>query len=328
MEYNIGIDLGGTTIKLGIVNADGKIIDSLIYPTLAESNSIDTIYKNMVNAISDLKDRNKKIKISGIGIGSPGVITPDEEKIIGISNIPVLNGFPLAKEFSKEFGVPAYIDNDANSAARGEYLFGAAKGKDNFFMVTLGTGVGGAIFIDGKLYKGYSNFAGEMGHMIIVTDGKFCTCGNFGCWEAYASASAMVKKARTLVERGYETSLSLYYPELNAKIIVEEARKGDEIAVDVVVEIGKYVGIGISNIINILNPHYVVIGGGLSHAGDILLNEIKHYSKVNTRPFSWEIVDIVMAELGNQAGIMGSAALAFMENQENKSKQKDSHEKK
>lgn len=327
MEYVIGMDLGGTTIKLGIVNSEGKIIDSLIYPTLAESNSIDTIYKNMINAVNDLISRNKKIKIDSIGIGSPGVISPDEEKILGISNIPVLNGFPLAKEIEKDFGVPTYIDNDANSAARGEYLFGAAKGKDNFFMVTLGTGVGGAIFINGKLYKGYTNFAGEIGHMIIVTDGKFCTCGNFGCWESYASATAMVKKAKTLVERGYETSLSLYYPELNAKIIVDEARKGDEIAVDVVVEIGKYVGIGIANLINILNPHYVVIGGGLSHAGDILLNEIKHYSKVNTRPFSWDVVDIVMAQLGNQAGIMGSAALALMENTEKKSSKKESNEK-
>lgn len=315
MEYNIGMDLGGTTVKLGIVGEKGTIVDTLEVPTLAETNSVEAIFKNIIFGINELIKKNGKFKIKAIGIGSPGGISPDEGKIVtGIGNIPALNGFALGKEIQKEFKLPTFIDNDANNAARGEYIFGSAKNTNNFIMITIGTGIGGAIFINGELYGGAVNNAGELGHMLIVVDGKQCTCGNFGCWEAYASATAMVRKAKAMVERGYGTSLIKYYPDnLTAKVIVEEAMENDEIAHYIMEETGKYIGIGLGNMINILNPEVCVIGGGVSQAGDFLLNVIKHFTKVYALPRAWESVKIRQAKLGNKAGILGSAALAFMQ---------------
>lgn len=320
MTYAIGIDLGGTSIKIGLVNKKGEISDTIETPTLAESNSIDTIFKNLVLAVRELIARNSGKEIRAIGIGSPGAISPEEGRIVtGIANIPILTGYPLAVEIQREMGIPSYIDNDANNAGRGEFLFGAGKGMKDFLMITIGTGIGGAVFVNGELYGGANNYAGEVGHMLIVDNGKYCTCGNFGCWEAYGSATAMITQAKAIVARGYDTKLKKYYPDkLNAKSIVEEAQKGDEAAMEIIVETGKYVGIGIANLINIMNPEAVIIGGGVSLAGDILLSEIKYYAKVNTLPRAWEAVKIVLAKLGNKAGILGSAALAFMRSDKSK----------
>lgn len=314
MAHAIGIDLGGTSIKIGLVNKKGEIVDSIETPTLAESNSIDTIFKNLTLAVRDLIGRNGDKKITAIGIGSPGAIDPNEGRIVtGIANIPVLTGYPLAVEIQRELGIPSFIDNDANNAGRGEFLFGAAKGMKNFIMITIGTGIGGAIFVNGELYGGVNNYAGEVGHMLIVDNGKYCTCGNFGCWEAYGSATAMIRKAKVMVERGVDTRLKKHYPDkINARVIVEEAQRNDEVAMEIVVETGKYIGIGIANLINLMNPEAILIGGGVSQAGDILLSEIKYYAKVNTLPRAWEAAKIVLAKLGNKAGILGSAALAFM----------------
>jgi glucokinase len=320
MDYIIGLDLGGTTVKIGLVNSKGQIQDMMEIPTLAETNSVDAIFKNIVHGINELIKKHSNHNIKAIGIGSPGSISPEQGKIVaGIGNIPALNGFALGVEIENEFKIPTFIDNDANNAARGEYLFGNAKGRKNFIMITLGTGIGGAIFINGELYGGALNYAGEVGHMLIVVDGKQCTCGNFGCWEAYGSATAMVKKAKAMVERGYGTSLISYYPdEISAKTIVKEAHDGDEIAQYVVEEAGKYIGIGIANMLNIFNPEACIIGGGVSQAGDFLLNVIKHYTKVYALPRAWECVEIFQAKLGNKAGILGSAALAYMKIEEGK----------
>ena len=314
MKYCIGLDMGGTSLKIGIVSSKGEIKDTHQVHTLAETNSLDMIFRNMVSAVQDLISRNPDIKIEAIGIGSPGAISPEEGRIVtGINNIPPLNGFALAVEIGKAFSLPCFIDNDANNAGRGEFLFGAGQGMKNFVMITLGTGIGGAIFIDGNLYPGVLNYSGEVGHMIIIMNGKPCTCGNFGCWEAYGSATAMVKMARALIEKGLETKLIGYYPdELNAKAIVDEAQNGDRIAHDIVIQTGKYVGVGIANLINIFNPEAVIVGGGLSLAGEILFNEITHHAKLNSQPRAFSKVQITQAILGNNAGILGSAALAFM----------------
>lgn len=314
MKINLGIDLGGTAVKLGLVDHEGTVLDHFQVPTLAQTNSRETILENMINAARQLLDKHSDIKIKAIGIGSPGNINPDEGKIVsGIANIPSLNDCPLAHIFHKEFKVPAFIDNDANNAGRGEFLFGAGKKFRDFVMITLGTGIGGAIFIDGKLYSGARNFAGEVGHMVIHTDGREWNSGISGCWESYGSATAMITMARQIVERGFETDLRKYYPnQLNAKVIDDEAQKGDEMAQDIVRQVGKYVGIGIANLINIFNPEAVIIGGGMSRSGDIFMNSITHSAMVHSRSQAWESVQIIMAKLGNQAGILGSAALGFM----------------
>jgi len=314
MSNYLGIDLGGTAVKLGIVDQKGVIINSSEVPTLAETNSADKIYRNISHAIGQLLEKNPGHQIKGIGIGCPGSISPEEGTIVsGISNIPALNGFPLAREIGLDFKIPTFIDNDANNAARGEFQFGTGIGRKNFIMITLGTGIGGAIFINGDLYGGVNNYAGEVGHMIIIVNGVQCTCGSMGCWEAYGSATSMIKRAKAMIERGLDTSLLKHYPDqLNAKVIVKEAIAGDMIAKEIIISTGKYVGIGLANLINIFNPELCIIGGGVSLAGEILFKEIMKYAKINTLPRAWEVVSIEQAKLGNKAGILGSAALAFM----------------
>ncbi len=317
MKNILGVDLGGTTIKLGIVSSNGKLKSDTQIPTLANTNSLETIYNNMLEGIQHFLKSQKESKIDSIGIGCPGNINPDEGKIVsGIANIPALNGFALASQLEKDLGKAAFIDNDANNAGRGEFLFGAGKGKKNFVMITLGTGIGGAIFINGELYTGAQNFAGEIGHMVIDIDGRSWNNGISGSWEAYGSASAMIIQAKNRVERGYETTLRNYYPDaLNAKVIVDAAKNGDEMAMDVVRDTGKYLGVGVANLINIFNPEAIIIGGGMAAAGDILMKGIMHHAKVNSRVQAWENVELLTAKLGNRAGIMGSAALALMKTQ-------------
>ncbi len=314
MKVNIGIDLGGTAVKLGLVDQDGNVLDHFQVPTLAETNSRDTILENMMNAVHELIKKNPEIKAKAIGIGCPGNINPEEGRVVsGIANIPALNDCPLAQIFQKEFKIPTYIDNDANNAGRGEFLFGAGKKYRNFVMITLGTGIGGAIFIDGKMYSGTHNFAGEVGHMVIHTDGRQWNSGISGCWESYGSATAMINMAKQIVERGFETELRKYYPNnMSGQVIAQEAQNGDEMAQDIVRQVGKYVGIGIANLINIFNPEAIIIGGGLSRAGEIFINSINHSAMVHSRTQAWESAKIIIAKLGNQAGILGSAALAFM----------------
>lgn len=319
MDFSIGMDLGGTAVKVGLVDQKGKIYDSQESPTLAETNSLDAIYKNMVHTVEELMSRHEEKSIIGIGIGSPGAIDPKEGKIVmGIENIPVLNGFPLAKKLQETFKMKTYIDNDANNAARGELLFGAGKGSKDMVVVTVGTGIGGAIIMDGKIVPGVNNYAGEIGHMVIVAGGRECSCGNFGCWETYGSVTAMVRHAKAMISRGYDTTLSQYYPDsINGMVIEEEVKNGDKIAEMVFNQTCSYLGIGIANLINILNPEKVIVGGGISKAGEFLLCRIRDSARIHAMPRAWEAVEVVAAKLANKAGVLGSAALCFM-NQEKK----------
>lgn len=313
MDHCIGIDLGGTAVKIGLVSSDGKVRDSFQIPTLGSSANADMIVDNIIKSVSKLIAMNPKVGVKSIGIGIPGFTNPMTGVITFIPNIPVFQGYPVTAKIEKVLGLPVFVDNDANNAARGEYLFGSAKGFRNFVFITLGTGIGGGMFVNGDLYDGYRNYAGEVGHMTVVPEGRICGCGNYGCWEAYSSVTAMVKRAKSIIEKGNETSLKKYYPDkLEAKVIADEARKGDFIAEHIFNEAAKYSGVGIANLINILNPEAVIIGGGVSNAGKFLLEKISHFTQIYAVQKSWEAATIRLAELGNSAGIAGSAALAFM----------------
>ncbi len=311
MSFCIGVDLGGTFIKAGIVNERGELIDSLQIPTGVEANSSSVVMQNIKNSIKSLIEKHKNKKILAIGVGVPG-IADDNGNINIFSNIRVFENYPMAKELKEEFNIPTFVDNDANNAASGEFLFGAGKGLKNFFVVTIGTGIGAGIFINGKIYHGKNGCAGEVGHMLISPDGRACGCGNYGCWEAFASASAIIKKAKALIVKGVKTSLIKYYPDnINAKIIVEEAKKGDEISITIFDELCRYLGIGIANIVNILDPECCIIGGGVSGAKDFLLEKVRFYTSIYAIQPALNGFEIKLAEMGNNAGILGSAALAF-----------------
>jgi glucokinase len=311
-EHCIGIDLGGTAVKIGLVDSKGKIRDSIQIPT-GSGRTAEAIGESIVLGVERLAKKNPKYPARAAGIGVPGFTEPSTGTITFIPNIPVLEGYPVTRRIEKALGLPVFADNDANNAARGEFLFGSAKGIRNFVFITLGTGIGGGLFLNGDLYDGYKNYAGEVGHMTVVPEGRVCGCGNYGCWEAYSSVTAMVKRAKAIIEKGNQTRLKKYYPDrLEAKVIADEARKGDFIAEHVFSEAAKYNGVGIANLINTLNPEAVIIGGGVSNAGSYLLDRIRHFTQIYTVRKSWEAVDIRLATLGNSAGIAGSAALAFM----------------
>jgi glucokinase len=312
MGLVIGVDLGGTAIKAGICDKGGTIYKSLEIPTGVEENSRDVVVQNIKKCIKQLIGEAGGKKIDAIGIGVPGIVF-ENGNITIFSNIRVFDNFPMGEEIRKEFGIPAYTDNDANNAARGEYVFGAGAGVKDFVLVTLGTGIGGGIFINSDVYSGINGCAGEIGHMVIMPGGRQCGCGNFGCWEAYGSAGAMIKRAACLIGRKLKTSLAQYYPDrLDARVITAEAKAGDAIALQVFDETAYYIGLGIANIINNFNPQLCLIGGGLSYAGKFLLDKVKFHAMLNTTPTACEAVEIAAAKLGNKAGILGAAALAFM----------------
>jgi len=312
MDLYVGVDLGGTAIKSGLIDESGNILKTLEIPTGVEANSSAVVMQNIKDSIKQILNNCKKEDVKAIGIGVPG-IAGENGNITIFANIRVFDNYPMGLEVEKEFKIPVFVDNDANNAARGEYVFGVAKGKKNFVLVTLGTGIGGGIFINGDIYQGIGGCAGEVGHMIIVPNGRQCGCGNFGCWETYGSASAMIKRANALISKGLKTSLIKYYPDkMNAKVITEEAEKGDPIAMQIFDETAYYVGLGIANIIQIFNPELCVIGGGLSHAGKFLLDKVRFHAMLASISSAWSSVGIVTAKLGNKAGILGAGALAFM----------------
>ncbi len=312
MDLVIGVDLGGTAIKAGIADEKGKIYKSLEVPTGVEANSLELIMRNIKSCISKLISEASGGKIRAIGIGVPGIVK-DNGNISIFSNIRVFDNYPMGEDIEKEFNISVFVDNDANNAARGEFIFGAGTGKRDFVLITLGTGIGGGIFINGDIYSGTNGCAGEAGHMVIVPGGRQCGCGNFGCWEAYGSASAMIKRVNNLIGRKLKTSLSPYYPDkMDARIIAREAEAGDEIALQAFDETAYYIGLGTANLINILNPQLCIFGGGLSHAGKFLFDKVKKHARLNTAPAARDSFEIVTAKLGNKAGVLGAAALAFM----------------
>ncbi len=312
MVYCVGVDLGGTSIKAGLIDERGNITGSCEIPTGVEANSAEIVMDNIKKSINQIISKNKNKEIKAIGVGIPG-IAMESGRITIFANIRVFTNYPMAKEIEKDFQIPVFVDNDANNAARGEYIFGAGKGKKNFILITLGTGIGGGIFINGDIYSGFSGAAGEIGHMTIIPDGKQCGCGNFGCWETYGSASAMIKSAKALIGRNIKTSIEKYYPDrIDAKVITDEAKSGDPVASEIFEETTRYIGIGIANLISIFNPELCILGGGLSKAGEFLLNKVKFYSNLSAVPMACSAADICLAKLENQAGILGAAALAFM----------------
>ncbi|WP_291633775.1 ROK family protein [Clostridium sp.] len=309
----IGIDLGGTNIVVGIVTNEGQIIIKKSKPTLASRGEI-LIIEDMVNLI------HKTLEVSGycmedidmIGIGVPGVIDYDSGIIKASVNLGWKN-VDINKILKEKTGKKILIDNDANAAAGGEYLFGIMKNKLNSVFLTLGTGVGGGIILNGKLHRGKNGSAAEIGHMIVGENFYNCACGNNGCFETFASATAIIKYAKKLINENDQDTVILRkinnLEEIDAKIIFDCAKQGDKLSVLVVERFVKYFAIGICNIMNILDVEMIGIGGGVSAAGgffmELLKRDIKKYQLFKDAP----VCNIKIAALGNDAGIIGAAML-------------------
>ncbi|MCK4404603.1 MAG: ROK family protein [candidate division Zixibacteria bacterium] len=314
-RYFIGVDLGGTNIKFGIVSDKGEILYKGMLSARANLGR-DAILNNINKAIEQSLTfaREKKIKIKGIGVGSPGTVNLESGKIEGsCPNIPQLVDVNLKRWLSDYFKFPIYVDNDANLMALAESKFGAAKGYKDALCLTLGTGIGGGIILDGKLFHG-SNFAGaEFGHMSICSNGRKCNCGGIGCLEMYASAPAMVKDTKRLLKR-YRKSIihKLIKGDLDTlttEVIFQAEKKGDVLASDVINQACTYLGAGIASAVNLLNPQVVVIGGGVSEGGPSFIRRIEKEVKIRAFPSATKSLKVVKAKLGNDAGFIGAAIL-------------------
>lgn len=306
----IGIDLGGTTAKIAFVTEEGKIVHNWELPTDTSNNGVN-IVKNIAKSVEEKMAEMglSKADFSGCAIGSPGPIDEKDGSILGAVNLG-WGHYPLKAEIEKYIGLPAEVANDANIAALGEMWLGAGRGCENIVMVTLGTGVGGGIIINGKILNGVNGAGGEVGHMQIeMEDGYACNCGKTGCLETLVSATGITRLGTLAASENPSSKLN-DYDELSAKIIFETAAEGDAIAQVVVEDVAAYLGATIANIGNILNPERIVIGGGVSKAGDALLNPTKEYFKKYAFSAVADSTEIVIAELGNDAGVIGAAYLA------------------
>jgi len=309
----LGIDLGGTGIKIGMVDESGNIIYSSSCPTRA-NDGYKVIAEDMAKLIGEtLKETNKEVKdIKSIGIGVPGCVDNAKGEVIYTANIDMLHA-PLAVELKKYYDLPVYLANDADCAALGEYFALNDESVKNLIAITLGTGVGGGIIIDGKIFAGSNSVAGELGHMVIKSGGEKCGCGRCGCWEAYASATAIIRETKKAIEKNPDSLLAKNAKEegeVNGKTAFDAAWAGCEVAKKVVDDYFNAIAEGLTNIVNIFQPQAIVIGGGVSRQGDKLLNPIKeHVYKYCYGTGLVDIAKISIAKLGNDAGIVGAAFL-------------------
>ena len=303
-KYGFGVDIGGTTIKMGFFETTGNLIDKWEIKTNTE-NKGESMLSDVAQSIDNklAQEGISKDDVQGVGIGVPGPVTSD-----GVVNRCVNLGWGVKnvqEELSSLTGLKVKVGNDANVAALGEMWQGAAKGSKDVIVVTLGTGVGGGIIVDGKIVAGATGAGGEIGH-ITVNEAEIepCNCGQYGCLEQYASATGIVRMAKRKLAKSDEATTLRNMEDLSAKIIFDEAKAGDEIAKGLVDELGKILGSALSNIACVVNPEVVVIGGGVSKAGTILTDVIKKYF-IETSFLACKDAKFVLAELGNDAGIYG-----------------------
>ncbi|MCL2633275.1 MAG: ROK family protein [Oscillospiraceae bacterium] len=316
-KYYIGVDIGGTNVKCGIVDDGGKIL----YKQSIKTES-DRGYKEVVQDIAKLVQEVVETsniplkKIEWLGVGCPGICNKDTG-IVEVSNNLNWHNVPLLTDLAKLTGFPVHIDNDANAAAYGEFIAGAAKGTSSAIIITLGTGVGSGIILNKKMYSGMNYAGGEIGHMVIEADGAECTCGRKGCFEAYSSATGLIRMTKEALEKDRGSKMHELV-ELNGKISARTAwnaaKLEDKSGKEVVEKFIKYLACGITNVINIFQPDIVCIGGGVCGEGDNLLKPLKKI--VNAEVFSKNSnkkTDLAICKLGNDAGIIGAAMLGKLE---------------
>lgn len=312
-KYRIGVDVGGTNVKIALVDFDGKIVYSNTVPTRAEMG-FEAGVNNIKQAIKELMSETGESAqtIEAIGFGLPGQIDYKEGVVKNLPNIPGWVNIPLAKIIEDEFLIPTRLDNDVRCAALGELNFGAGKGCENLICITVGTGIGSGIVLNGKLVRGASNAAGEIGHIkMTMGDGPLCGCGDYGCFEAYASGPAIVTMAKEYISGGK----SAKYKEMAADgiispyIVAQAALQGDAVSIQIFKQMGKIIGHGLSSVVNLLNPEKIIIGGGVADAGDILLEPIKQTIKERAMSIQANAVSVVPAQLANTAGVIGASLL-------------------
>ncbi len=315
-QYTIGIDLGGTNIKAGILDGGGELIYRCSIETQAE-HGFEHVFARLVQLVDDCVGAASLSgsDIAAIGYGTPGPMSHKEGIIYASPNLPGWENIPLRSRFSKAVGLPVTLENDANVAAYGEFVAGVGKGTDNLVMLTLGTGIGGGIILNGQLQRGAFDNAAEIGHVIAVANGRPCPCGQLGCLERYGSANAVAERFVEALADGANSPLKAQVDAgqvLRSVDIARAAEAGDELALRIWDETCLHLAIACVNIQHTLNPEMVVFGGGLIGAGDQLLIPIREHFKRQSWRIAKDHPRIELATLGDDAGVIGAAALARM----------------
>ncbi|MBV7272531.1 ROK family protein [Clostridiaceae bacterium UIB06] len=316
-QYVIGVDLGGTKISTALAELNGNILSENTIPTNAKYGE-EAVLSRIIYAIERILEvTGKKVdEIKAIGIGSPGPLDSKKGVIIETPNIPFKN-FQLVRPIEDRFEIPTYLENDANAAAIGEFMFGAGKNTRNMVYITVSTGIGAGAIVEGRIYRGNTCNALELGHSTILPDGPRCNCGNYGCLEVLSSGTAIARVANEHLKAGADSSLK-NYEVVTSYEVFQEAKKGDKLSLDVLNKCLQYLGIGIANIITIMDPEVVVLGGGVSLAGDIVFDRVNKVVGERCFKVLRENCRVVPAALGKQSGVVGSVALAIMESLEDK----------
>lgn len=309
----IGIDLGGSNIAVGLVGRNGFILKKESIPTQPQRHYTEILEDMAKLSLQVIEEAGYSVAdVEAIGIGSPG--TPDKDNgILVYTNNIDFNDVPMRAEIRKYIDLPVFIDNDANCAALAEAVAGAAAGTKHSVTITLGTGVGGGIIIDKKIYSGFNDSGAEMGHIVIEVDGHPCTCGRRGCWEAYASATGLIRQTKEAAKQNPDSLICELVEndidKINGKTAFDAAKAGDVIGKQVLETYIKYIGVGLTNVINIFQPEVLAIGGGICKEGEYLLAPLRKYVEREVYCKQVAQTQIKTAMLGNDAGIIGAAML-------------------
>jgi glucokinase len=314
-RFAIGVDLGGTNLRVAAVNENGGLFDQLSLETLVEKGREDVVNR-LTGGILELVNRWKdRYQLAGIGVGVPGIIRMKEGILVASPNLPGWENFNIRAQIARRLNSPFFLENDANAAALGEKWIGAGKNVRHLCFLTMGTGIGGGLIFDGKIWHGVSGMAAELGHVTLYPEGRLCACGNKGCLEAYAAASAVVKAAQERLQAGTASDglkqLSISGKKLTSALVYQLAKEGDCSAREIYQQVGRALGMAIANFIHIFDIDTFVLGGGAVDAWDAF--EKSMFEEVATRSYVWrhDPREILKSSLGSQAGIFGAAYLAF-----------------
>lgn len=298
--------MGGTKIAAGVVSPAGEVLAAVRYPT---PRSPEKLVETMVRAIREVGSGND---VAGVCLAVPGFILAQEERVVFSPNLRAIEGIPLKEKVGTEVDVPLTVENDANAAAWGEFRFGSGNEVDDLVFLTLGTGLGGGVISHRALLRGAQGSGGELGHVTVYADGPLCACGNRGCLEALASGTAIGRRAREAAIEKPKSALGRLAArrDVLGEDVTGLAREGDELALSVLEETGRWLGIGLAGFVNVFNPEVVAVGGGAMEAGEMILASARREVLLRARPPSRDFVEIREATSGPESGVLGAAALA------------------
>jgi glucokinase len=302
----VGVDVGGTKIAAGVVSPDGEVLAAVRRPT---PRSPEKLVETMIRAIEEVRGGND---VAGVCLAVPGFVLAQEERVVFSPNLHAIEGIQLKERVGAGVGVPLTVENDANAAAWGEFRFGSGSEVDDLVFLTLGTGIGGGVISHRALLRGAQGSGGELGHVTVHSMGPLCACGNRGCLEALASGTAIGRRARDAAVENPGSALGRVAArrEVLGEDVTELGREGDELALSVLEETGRWLGIGLAGFVNVFNPEVVAVGGGAMEAGEMILASARREVRLRARPPSRDLVEIKEATLGPESGVLGAAALA------------------